>query len=254
MRARSLKRLPDGRALLNVGCGTRMHWDWNNVDFSPYARLRSRPALARAMRAAGLISDLRWRRLADVDPDIVAWDLRRGIPFPDDTFDVVYHSHFLEHLPREAAVPFLRACGRVLRRGGVLRVVVPDLERAANEYLAALASADRDPASIAAYDRAMDALLGQMTSLEVTGTSLQVPAVRRLEKALRGDAAATGQLHRWMYDRHSLARRLIEAGLRDPVVRSATGSAVDGWTAWQLDTNEDGSVYKPESLYMEAVK
>src|SRR5579859_7062573 len=27
-----VKLLPDGRAMLNVGCGTRMDWGWNNLD------------------------------------------------------------------------------------------------------------------------------------------------------------------------------------------------------------------------------
>ena len=250
----ALKRLADGRALLNLGCGTRMHWDWNNVDCSPYTRLRRRPRLARAMRAAGLISDLRWARLATVDPEVVSWDLRRGIPFPDDTFDVAYHGHFLEHLPREAALPFLRECARVLRRNGLLRVVVPDLERAARAYLAALDAVRRNGGDDAGYDEAMEALIGQMTSLEVTGTRMQRRGVQMLEQVLRGDAAAVGQLHRWMYDRHSLARLLRDAGLRDPVTREANTSAIDGWARWQLDADEDGSVYKPESLYMEAVK
>jgi|GEM_PF-6941157 len=34
-----VKRLPDGRAMLNLGCGTRMHHGFNNLDFSPYVFL-----------------------------------------------------------------------------------------------------------------------------------------------------------------------------------------------------------------------
>src|SRR5206468_6458028 len=78
---------------------------------------------------------------------VIAHNLRRGIPFPDDTFEVVYHSHVLEHFPREGAREFLRECLRVLKPGGILRVVVPDLEVLARTYLHALelaASGDPD--------------------------------------------------------------------------------------------------------------
>ncbi len=58
--------------------------------------------------------------------------MRQGIPFPDRSFDVVYHSHVLEHLSKSEASKFLKECSRVLRPQGVLRVVVPDLEEIAN--------------------------------------------------------------------------------------------------------------------------
>jgi 2-hydroxychromene-2-carboxylate isomerase len=41
---------------------------------------------------------------------------------------VVYHSHVLEHLPKDAAPRFVGECYRVLAEGGILRVVVPDLD------------------------------------------------------------------------------------------------------------------------------
>ncbi|MEM9703666.1 MAG: class I SAM-dependent methyltransferase, partial [Planctomycetota bacterium] len=60
-------------------------------------------------------------------PGVLAHDLRDPLPFEDGAYDFVYHSHVLEHF-RPADVPaFLSECRRVLRPGGVLRVVVPDL-------------------------------------------------------------------------------------------------------------------------------
>ena len=84
--------------MLNLACGTRMHHGWNNLDFSPYARLAHRPRLTSMLKAFGMLSNERLKRLAEVDPEIIAWDLRKGIPFAPNTFDVVYHSHFLEHI------------------------------------------------------------------------------------------------------------------------------------------------------------
>jgi SAM-dependent methyltransferase len=72
-----------------------------------------------------------------------AHDLRKGIPYPHAAFDVVYHSHLLEHFSKESAPVFLRECHRVLKPGGVIRVVVPDLEVIVRLYLEALEKASR---------------------------------------------------------------------------------------------------------------
>src|SRR6266545_4331482 len=141
-RPTSVKRLPDGRAMLNVGCGTRMHWGWNNLDFSPYALLAHHPRLADTLHERSVLSDHRYEQLRAVDPDIVRWDLRRGIPYADGTFDAVYHSHFLEHVDREVVPSVLRENLRVLKPTGVLRVVVPDLRQLAERYLEAAEALD----------------------------------------------------------------------------------------------------------------
>ncbi|HNW96916.1 MAG TPA: methyltransferase domain-containing protein [Bacteroidales bacterium] len=96
---------------LNLGCGNHFHPDWKNVDF---------------------VSN---------NKNVIAHDLLNGIPFPDNTFDVVYHSHVLEHFPKAKADCFISECFRVLKNGGILRVVVPNLEVIAEEYLKQLKDA-----------------------------------------------------------------------------------------------------------------
>ena len=107
-----VKTTDDGQALLNLGCGTRTHWPWNNVDFSIYARLKWHPTISRLMCSIGLLSAERYDRLRSIDPDIVHWDLRRGIPFAGEVFDAVYHAHLLEHLDRRIAPIFVSDCLR----------------------------------------------------------------------------------------------------------------------------------------------
>ena len=67
--------------------------------------------------------------------DVIAHNLLKGIPSPDNEFDVVYHSQLLEHFPRNRAEPFIKECLRVLRPGGIIRIAVPDLEGIAKLYL-----------------------------------------------------------------------------------------------------------------------
>lgn len=90
---------------LNLGCGTSYHDDWVNVDFS------------------------------ETGEGVIAHNLLNGIPFDENEFDVVYHSHVLEHFPKDKAGSFIKECFRVLKPGGIIRVAVPDLEQLVRLYL-----------------------------------------------------------------------------------------------------------------------
>jgi hypothetical protein len=62
----------------------------------------------------------------------------------------------------------------------------------------------------------------------------------------------SGEIHRWMYDRLSLARLLREAGFDRMRVCRPEESDLRGFSGFLLDTDETGSVRKPDSLFMEA--
>jgi hypothetical protein len=78
------------------------------------------------------------------------------------------------------------------------------------------------------------------------------------EDALRamgiGRFRLSGEVHHWMYDRVSLSRALSSAGFTEPVVRTATDSAIPGWSRFRLDTTPADEVTKPDSFFMEARK
>jgi predicted SAM-dependent methyltransferase len=255
MKCFSVKHTPSGRALLNLACGPRTDATWNNLDFSPYARLRRHPLLVNGLRAVGLLSRARCERLRAIDPEIVCWNLTRGIPFDDRTFDAVYHSHFLEHLDRAAALRFLGECWRVLKPGGILRIVLPDLETLVRLYSSALSDLDRNgesPTLALAHERAIAEIFDQMVRTRSSGTEEQKPWVRRIEQRIRGNSLATGENHRWMYDGHSLGRILARLGFVTIREHTAQTSAIAGWDECFLDYNPDGSAYKENSLYLEA--
>lgn len=250
-----IKRDPAGHALLNLACGTKTESCWNNVDFSPYATLKKHPNIAALLCSIGLLSQQRTERLSSLDPDIIRWNLAHGVPFAADSFDVVYHSHFLEHLDRDAGIQFLKECHRVLKPGGILRVVVPDLELLVRAYCLSLAriSANKVGAELE-HNNAIFQLFDQMVRNEASGTKQQKGWRKRLEQLLRGNAAMTGETHRWMYDRYSLHRTLKTVGFEDISLHSATTGYFAGWKDCHLDLNPDGSPYKPESMYVEAKK
>jgi predicted SAM-dependent methyltransferase len=61
-------------------------------------------------------------------------DLKYGIPFANGTVDFLYASHLLEHLHKDEAERLMREGFRVLKKGGVFRVCVPDLAYAVSLY------------------------------------------------------------------------------------------------------------------------
>jgi predicted SAM-dependent methyltransferase len=244
-----------GRPVMcNLGCGSRHHGDWINVDFHGDGRT------------------------------VLPWDLRQGLPFPDGSCDVVYSSHAIEHFTRAGARRFLGECLRVLRPGGVLRIVAPDLEGVVRTYLSCLEAARRgDSGAPERYEWIVIELLDQLVRHRGGGEMLRywarevVPAegfvaervgteYLRARPHCRGrvvpdtepDAAEVGrfrlggEVHQWMYDSYSLGRLLEDCGFVQVRTCAAHESAIANFAGYNLDTEPDGSVYKPDSFFLEA--
>jgi predicted SAM-dependent methyltransferase len=94
---------------LNLGCGRKPKPGWINIDLN-----------------------------AEADFTL---DLRKSLPFPDNSCSIIYSEHLLEHLeyPREAEL-LVAESFRVLKPGGAFSVGVPDTELAIAAYLEGLAS------------------------------------------------------------------------------------------------------------------
>jgi len=75
--------------------------------------------------------------------DVVYLDLRRRFPLPDDSFDLVYSEHVIEHVDYADGLHSLRESCRVLRPGGRIRIATPSLERLLRLYDADLSEVQR---------------------------------------------------------------------------------------------------------------
>ena len=198
-----------------------------------------------------------------------------------------------------------------LKRNGVIRIVVPDLEQIARQYLESL---DKSPEGGTESEQQYDWVVLEMYDQSVRETSggqmleylrkaspAQIEFVRKRHgseidrildavrdkpqprshagsfvgrtrslagrKLLRlllgpqglaaydsGRFRLSGEIHKWMYDRYSLARILRAAGFVNSGVVGPAESRIPNWASFALDTEPDGRAYKPDSLFIEAVK
>lgn len=100
-----LPRADDGSRLLHLGCGTIDAEGFVNID-------------ARALPHVHFVV----KELAEVKF------------IPSGSFDLVYMSHVLEHVPHQAAGSVLEVIHGILRPGGVCRVAVPDFDALVRIY------------------------------------------------------------------------------------------------------------------------
>ena len=89
---------------LNVGCGRTASAGWINIDLY--------------VEGEGIIK---------MDA--------RALKFEDESIDVIYTSHTLEHLAFRDVPTALKEFYRVLKKGGQLEVAVPDLEWVLRNFL-----------------------------------------------------------------------------------------------------------------------
>jgi predicted SAM-dependent methyltransferase len=59
--------------------------------------------------------------------DEIFLDATQPFELPDASFDYVYSEHMIEHIPHAAAAAMVKECHRILKPGGLIRLVTPDL-------------------------------------------------------------------------------------------------------------------------------
>ena len=213
--------MPSDRAPLriNLGCGLLTHPNWVNVDGSWNARLAKHPFLRKALTIFRILPKEKeavpWNR------DIFLHDIRKPLPFRDNSADAIYASHVLEHLYREQGQQLARECFRVLAPGGFVRFVVPDLHAVVREYLGehpfGETSAPQPP--IPAGDRMNERLL------------MRWPSPSNRNFVLRAyETMQDFHSHKWMYDEESLAALLRSAGFVDVARKNYAESRIPNVT------------------------
>jgi predicted SAM-dependent methyltransferase len=108
-----------------------------------------------------------------VGDDVVKCNFLNGIPFETGRFDLVYHSHVLEHFAKDDGEKFIAECYRILKTGGVIRIALPNLEVIAKEYLKNLErAAAGDPDANNDYDWMMLEMYDQTVRNKMGGNMM----------------------------------------------------------------------------------
>jgi SAM-dependent methyltransferase len=197
--------MSDGEIKINIGCGLSGIPGWYNLDNSPTVTLSRIPFVGRALKIPA------W------PPDVRRYDVRKGLPFPDGSVSYIYSSHAFEHFTPEEALAIARNCRRKLRSGGIVRIVVPDLELIVRGYLA-----DDKP-------------LAAQTLLSRLG----------LNHSWR-DFFHAGSHHSQMFDSRALLHMLRGAGFENAEVSGYRKSVIPEIDSIELEER------RSESLYVEA--
>jgi predicted SAM-dependent methyltransferase len=192
---------------INIGCGLSGIPGWHNLDNSPTILLSRIPIVKSLLKTPAWPSDVR------------RCDVRKGLPFSESAVRYIYSSHAFEHFTWPESRAIARDCLRVLQPGGVLRVVVPELELIVREYLA-------DPNPYAAHT-----FLSRLS----------------LHRSLQ-DYVHPGSNHSQMFDARALVQLLREAEFADVEVSRYRVSAIPEIDQIELE------VRRNESLYVEARK
>lgn len=98
----------ESRDYLNIGCGRNTSDAFYNLDYTWYKGINA------------------------------CWDISRGLPFHDESFQGCFSEHCLEHVSLPVFKRVVADVYRVLRPGGCFRVIVPDAEIYLNGYFSEL--------------------------------------------------------------------------------------------------------------------
>lgn len=208
---------------INIGCGQTPTKGWRNFDNSLSIRLAKFPFLPEILKWVGFLDKSQYEFITFARKNSIEYgDSTKGLPLPSCSVDVLYTSHMMEHLDQQEIAIFLKEAKRLLRSGGIIRVVVPDISIQVKKYIE---SNDAD-----AF---------------ISATHLTQPRPRAVTQRLKILLVGTRH-HQWMYDGKSLSRLLINHGFIDPRILKEGESTIEDLQ--NLNLRERAS----ESVYVEA--
>jgi predicted SAM-dependent methyltransferase len=184
-----------GKLWLNVASSVYVLEDFVNLDNHLFIRFINNSNIAKKVLPAKYHELLRSYVEASKKAKLIKHDCRMPLKFPDSSVDHILCSHFLEHVFPEDRTNILNDFMRVLKPGGTLHIILPDLESQVTKYL-----------------RKKE--LGVPTAADdfITETLLSKESKGSLRYRLMEFGGGFGLQHRWMYDHASISNIVNEMG------------------------------------------
>jgi SAM-dependent methyltransferase len=181
---------------IQFGCGLCAPDEWVNFDSSPTLKLQRLLVAGMFFKGGGF---------PKFPSNVRCGDIVKGLPFASGTADRLYCSHVLEHLALADFRKAITETHRLLKPGGVFRLVLPDLEIFAKEYL----ESKRPERAIVFMEQT------------ILGVKARNRGIMRFLRDWLG-----GSKHLWMWDYEGMKCELERAGLKD-IRRAKFGDSVD---------------------------
>jgi len=213
---------------LNIGCGPSGLPGWKNYDWGIVPLLSKLKTIRKILIVLKILPkeyELNW-------PTLRLVDIRRPFPLEAETVKYVYCSHVLEHFDRWEAVKILKECRRVMKDGGVIRLVVPDIEKLCKIYLKGMMNKKSDSRPGQDFCR-----LWWGYDKDIEPRNL----IQRLSRKFIRD-------HQWNYDKHELEILLNEAGFSQIKLSDFQKGKFPDIKSLDLEC------HKNHSLYLEVIK
>lgn len=187
----------EGKIWLNIGSSTFVIKEYINLDNHIFLRFFRFFSFFSFAMNKGHKEYLNNFFKAKKTAKLLVHDCRKRLKFPDNSVDHILCSHFLEHIfPNEMEIvldDFLRC----LKPESTLHVIVPDINQYVKQYI-------NESENESTKEIAADNLI---TSTILTRNHRGSLRFRVLEFL-----GGSGLNHRWMYDYHSMKKKLIDVG------------------------------------------
>ncbi len=180
---------------IQYGCGLSAPKQWTNYDASPTLLFRRIPIVGLWMNR---LKNSIFKESNNIFPEnVLCGDIVKGLPgVYENSCDGIYCSHVMEHLSLDDFRKALRNTYRILKPKCIFRLVLPDLETFAREYVDCL-----------------DERMGDASLLFMEKTML---GQKNRQKGLKGLLLFLfrNSEHRFMWDKYSLRTELEKAGFK----------------------------------------
>ena len=160
---------------LNVGCGYGWHEDgWTGIDWD--------------------VTSSSWKN-GQESPNYVNINILEGLPYENNSVDIIYSSHTLEHFTRLESAIVLKEFNRILKPDGILSLIVPDMDVFLEKYY------QRDESFLNMPD-----IIGGIPTDNLTDNFLM---------NFYSDPSFNNTCHKYAYNFENLSNILLEFGFKE---------------------------------------
>lgn len=211
---------------VNLGSGPSSLRGWINYDNS-YSLLASRlpNIIIKIIYTLRLIDLNHYNLIIKYKSQNIVWcNIVKRIPEKNNSVDVIYISHVIEHLDFDEIKILFSEIMRVMKDGAILRISVPDLKLLINKYIH---NGDAD----------------EFIEKSMLTNKRPKSFFEKIQIILAGT-----RNHQWMYDDKNIIKLLKSNGFTNAIVMEPGNTLIKDHSGIDLFERAD------ESLYIECIK